>query len=140
MAGLLSTKNWAIQGLFLSILRIITGFLFMFHGSQKLLGYFGGVSGTNLPAHFGTLPWFAGSLELFGGLLIFVGFLTRPVGFLLSGEMAFAYFMVHFPRGFWPIKNMGEIPVLDCFIFLYLFAAGAGPWSLDHLIWDKSSA
>jgi putative oxidoreductase len=72
----------------------------------------------------------AGILESVGGLLILVGVCTRPVAFLLSGEMAVAYFTAHAPRGFWPILNRGELPALYCFVFLYLAAAGGGPWSL----------
>jgi putative oxidoreductase len=75
--------------------------------------------------------WFAGFLETFGGLLLLVGLFTRPVAFLLSGEMAFAYFIGHAPQGFWPVLNQGHPAVLFCFLFLYLSAAGGGPWSLD---------
>ena len=70
-------------------------------------------------------------LETFGGALIVLGLLTRPIAFLLAGEMAVAYFQVHFPRSFWPVRNGGEPVVLFCFVFLYLFAAGAGPFSVD---------
>jgi putative oxidoreductase len=70
-------------------------------------------------------------LETFGGLLILLGWFTRPVAFLLSGEMAFAYFMGHAPQGFWPVLNQGHPAILFCFVYLYFSAAGAGPWSLD---------
>jgi putative oxidoreductase len=70
-------------------------------------------------------------LEAFGGFLIVIGLLTRPVAFLLAGEMAVAYFTAHFPRSFWPVLNNGEHTVLFCFVFLYLFATGAGPFSVD---------
>jgi putative oxidoreductase len=73
----------------------------------------------------------AGVLEAFGGALLLLGLFTRPVAFLLAGEMAVAYFMAHAPRGFWPILNGGELPALYCFLFLYLAAAGGGPWSVD---------
>ena len=76
----------------------------------------------------------AGLIEIVGGTLILVGLFTRPVAFITSGEMAFAYFMGHFPHGFWPIQNHGEPAVLLCFIFLFLWGNGAGPISLDHLI------
>ncbi len=76
-------------------------------------------------------------MECFGGLLILLGLFTRPVAFLLCGEMAVAYFRAHFPHGFWPITNGGELAVLYCFIFLYLMTAGAGPLSLDHIIRKK---
>jgi putative oxidoreductase len=114
----------------LSVLRIIVGFLFIAHGSQKLFGFPPGQrAGT--PALL-SLAGVAGILEFFGGLLILVGLFTRPVAFILSGQMAVAYFMVHAPRGFWPIVNGGELAVLYCFTFLYLAAAGGGPWSLDR--------
>jgi len=80
----------------------------------------------------------AGLLELIGGILILIGFLTRPVAFLLSGEMAFAYFTVHAPQGFWPTKNEGETAVYYCFVFLYLVFAGPGPWSLDAFFGFRS--
>jgi putative oxidoreductase len=117
-----------------SVLRIIAGFLFSLHGFQKLFGLLGG----NIAEAF-TLRWTAGVLETFGGLLILAGLGTRPVAFLLSGQMAVAYFMSHHPRGFWPIQNGGELAALYSFLFLYYFAAGPGPWSLDRL-WRKGSA
>jgi putative oxidoreductase len=118
----------------LSIMRIITGFLFMQHGAQKILGLLGGRRGG--PPEFLTLPWIAGVLELFGGLLILIGLFTRPVAFILSGLMAVAYFMAHAPGGFWPLLNGGELAALYSFVFLYLSAAGGGPWSLDY-IWRR---
>lgn len=114
----------------LSVLRIIVGFLYIEHGMSKLLGF---------PAPFPmqitlfSLLGLAGILELFGGALILVGLFTRPVAFILSGEMAIAYFMVHAPKGFWPLVNGGEAAVFYCFVFLYLAAAGGGPWSVDRL-------
>ena len=113
----------------LSLLRIITGFLFMEHGTMKLFGF---------PAPMGDIPLLslmglAGTLEVVGGFLILVGLFTHPVAFILSGEMAFAYFMAHAPQGFWPVLNHGEPAVLYCFIFLYLAAAGGGTWSMDRL-------
>jgi putative oxidoreductase len=77
--------------------------------------------------------WIAGVLEAAGGFLLMIGLFTRPVAFVLSGEMAVAYFQFHFPQGFWPIVNQGQPAVLYCFLWLYLSAAGAGPWSLDAL-------
>ena len=116
-----------------SLLRIVTAAAFMQHGAQKLFGLLGGVDGqggtVQLMSQFGL----AGVLEFFGGLLVLIGLFTRPVAFVLAGEMAFAYFMAHFPRGFWPVQNGGEPVVLFCFIFLYLSAAGAGPWSVDAM-------
>jgi putative oxidoreductase len=119
----------------LSILRIITAFLFMQHGAQKLFGFMSTRPG---PAPF-TQFWIGGVLEFFGGLLILLGLFTRPVAFILSGMMAVAYFQAHAPRGFWHIQNQGELATLYCFLFLYLSAAGGGPWSLDSL-WRRGRA
>jgi putative oxidoreductase len=126
--------NRPLERYALSLLRIVAGFTFTFHGWQKLFGLFGGMGGHGAQAPMMSLPWFAGILELFGGLLIILGLFTRPVAFILAGEMAFAYFLVHAPRAFWPIVNMGELAVLYCFIFLYLAAVGAGSVSLDWMI------
>lgn len=112
----------------LSILRIVTGLLFIQHGTQKWLLFPAG----NTRATLESLGGIAGLLELVGGALIIVGLFTRPVAFVLSGLMAFAYFIAHAPRGFWPILNAGELAALYCFIFLYLAAAGGGPWSFDR--------
>src|SRR2546425_886366 len=120
----------SLEPYFRSLLRIVAGFTFSLHGFQKLLGVFGGMGGKGATAHFFSLFWLAGVLELFGGLLILLGLGTRPVAFLLCGEMAVAYFRTHYPRNFWPILNGGELAVVYCFLFLYFFAAGAGPWSL----------
>jgi putative oxidoreductase len=112
-----------------AVLRIIAGLLFACHGAQKLFGLFGGVggqSGATVPLF--SLMGLAGVIEFGGGLLIALGILTSYAAFLASGEMAFAYFMRHFPRGFWPIQNDGELAVLYCFLFLYIAAHGAGVW------------
>ena len=77
------------------------------------------------------LPGIAGSLELVGGTLIILGLFTRPTAFVLSGQMAFAYFLAHAPKSPFPALNGGDAAILFCFVFLYLAAAGAGPWSLD---------
>ena len=115
----------------LSILRIITGFLFFEHGAMKLFGF---LAPPNMPLpHLFSLIGLAGVLEFFGGLAILLGLYTRPVAFILSGQMAVAYFMAHAPGGFWPVQNKGEVAVLYCFIFLFLAAAGGGPLSLDRL-------
>lgn len=113
----------------LSVLRIVSGLLFMQHGAQKLFGLLGGT-----PVNWQSLMGLAGALEFFGGLLVVVGLFTRPVAFVLAGEMAFAYFMAHSPQNLWPMLNGGDLAVLFCFAFLYLSAAGAGPWSVDRLL------
>jgi putative oxidoreductase len=114
----------------LTLLRVVSGFVFMLHGGQKLLGWFGGMGGGPLPP----LMVVAGTIELVGGALILLGLLTRPAAFISSGEMAVAYFMAHQPRGPLPITNHGETPVLLCFVFLFLAAVGAGAYSLDAAI------
>ncbi|MEQ1939264.1 DoxX family protein [Mesorhizobium sp. CN5-321] len=112
----------------LSVLRIMTALLFMEHGTMKLLNF--PASDNPGPVLF-SLMGFAGMLELVGGLLLVLGLFTRPVAFILSGQMAVAYFMAHAPHSFFPIVNKGEGAILFCFVFLYLAAAGAGPWSVD---------
>ncbi len=125
-------RRWSLN--LLSILRIVTAFLFMFHGSQKLFG----VPGPDkTPVELLSLMGMAGVLEFFGGLLVLLGLFTRPAAFLLSGLMAVAYFMAHAPKGFWPILNQGELAVLYSFVFLYLAVAGGGPWSLDRLLRNR---
>ena len=113
----------------LSIMRIVTGFLLMQHGGQKIFGY---PAPQRSEFDLFSLTGVAGSLELIGGFLIVIGLFTRPTSFLLSGLMAFAYFIAHAPKGFWPILNGGELAALYCFVFLYLAAAGAGVWSVEH--------
>lgn len=125
-------RGWAPR--LLSILRIIAAFLFMQHGAQKIFGLLGGSRGGSPP--FLSQSWIGGVLEFFGGLLLLLGLFTRPVAFILSGMMAVAYFQAHAPRAFWPIQNGGELAALYCFVFLYLSAAGGGPWSLDS-IWRR---
>jgi len=115
----------------LSLLRIVTAFLFMQHGAQKLFGFPG--AGDH-KVEIASLMGVAGILEFFGGGLVLIGLFTRPVAFLLAGEMAFAYFMAHAPQGFWPVLNQGEAAVMYCFIFLYLSAAGGGAWSVDGIL------
>jgi putative oxidoreductase len=112
----------------LSILRIVVGLLFLEHGSQKLLGFPPG--GSVMPTLF-TLAWIQGLIELIGGLLLAIGLFTRPVAFFLAGDMAFAYFMVHEPRNFFPMLNAGDAAILYCFIFLYFVTMGPGPIAVD---------
>jgi len=112
----------------LSILRVVAAFLFLAHGTQKLLGF----PGERTPVDdLITQRGLAGILETFGGLLLCVGWQTRVVAFLLSGQMAVAYFQSHAPRAFWPILNGGELAALYSFLFLYLSIAGGGSWSID---------
>ncbi len=113
----------------LSTLRIVSAFMLMQHGGQKLFD-FPIVQGSDIGAF--SLLWMAGILEFFGGILLLVGKFTRQVAFVLSGLMAFAYFIAHAPRGFWTLGNGGEAAVLYCFVFLYMAAAGGGAWSLDN--------
>ena len=119
-------QTWSPQ--LLSVLRIITGFLFMAHGMQKWLGF---PVPPPSPVTLTSLSGAAGLLELVGGPLILIGLFTRPVAFVLSGLMAFAYFIAHARGGFWPLVNRGELAALYSFVFLYLAAAGGGPWSVD---------
>ena len=116
----------------LSVLRIVTAFLFIAHGAQKLFGFLA-PPGAPTPPLFSVIG-LGGILEFFGGLLLLVGLFTRPVAFILSGMMAVAYFMAHAPGGFWPLQNKGELAVLYCFVFLYFSVAGGGEWSLDRLL------
>jgi putative oxidoreductase len=117
-----------------AVLRIVVGFLFACHGAQKLFGALGGLGPSGESAPIFSLMGLAGLIEFFGGLLIMVGWLTGYAAFIASGEMAGAYFMGHYPDGFWPILNNGELPVLFCFIFLYVASKGAGAWSIDHIL------
>jgi putative oxidoreductase len=119
--------RWA--ELLFAIFRVVAGALFTCHGAQKVLGAFGAKPMTGNP-----MMLTAGVIELVGGLLIAAGLLATWAAFVASGEMAFAYFIVHAPQGFWPILNKGELAVLYCFAFLYVAARGAGPYSLDALL------
>ena len=123
----------AWQPRMLSILRIMTGLIFLEHGTAKLLDF------PHLQNHVAyrltTLnPGVQGLLELIGGALIALGLWTRCTAFVLAGDMAVAYFMAHAPRGFFPVINGGDAAILYCFVFLYLFVAGGGPWSLDQAL------
>ncbi len=133
-AGKIYTE-WAPR--LLSVLRIITGFLLIPHGTEKLLGFPVGPETQQVPLM--SLLGLAGVLELFGGALILVGLFTRPVAFVLSGFAAVAYFMAHASKGFLPILNHGELAVVYCFLFLYFAAAGGGEWSADRLLRSSRS-
>src|SRR5688500_5822105 len=103
----------------LSVLRIMAGLLFLAHGTQKFLSFPPGeMAGMGWP--FSNPGHFAGVIEVVAGLLIALGLFTRPAAFLASGTMAFAYFIGHAPRDFWPVNNMGDAAILHCFVFLYL--------------------
>lgn len=116
------------EGPFYVLLRIVSGLLFLFHGGQKLFGWFG-ADQVALASQMGLV----GAIEFFGGILIMIGLFASWAAFLSSGLMAFAYFMAHFSvDAFWPIQNQGELAVLYCFIFLYIAARGAGPLSVAH--------
>jgi putative oxidoreductase len=122
----------------LSVLRIVSGLLFLQHGTAKYLG---------IPAipmfantQVASLSGIAGVIELVGGALLVLGLFTRPAAFVCSGLMAVAYFIAHAPESFYPILNDGELAVLYCFAFLYLAASGPGPWSLDRMIGAKRVA
>ncbi len=119
-----------ISHFFLNALRIVVALMFMPHGARKLFAAFG----AEAPVDFMTRLWFAGVLEFFGGALLLCGLWTRPVAFLLAGEMAVAFFIGHFPRGWIPIMNRGELTVLFCWTFLFFAANGGGRFSLDGLI------
>ncbi|NTB96592.1 DoxX family protein [Agrobacterium tumefaciens] len=111
----------------LGALRIMTALLFMAHGTQKLFGFPASQMEGSLP----TLMLVAALLEFVGGILVLIGLFTRPVAFILSGQMAVAYFMAHAPSNFFPALNGGDAAILFCFIFLYLFVAGPGAFSVD---------
>jgi putative oxidoreductase len=114
----------------LSIVRIMVALLFFEHGLSKLFGF---PQAATVPALF-SLSWFAAAIELVGGALLAVGLFSRMSAFVMSGEMAFAYFISHAPRDFFPINNRGDAAILYCFIFLYFAFAGGGPWSLDAVL------
>ena len=126
----MSPQGWS--PVLLSVLRIVAGLLFLQHGSAKLLH----VPNQAMFAHLQLMSLLGvqGVIELVGGGLLAIGLCTRPVAFILSGDMAVAFFMVHFPKNWMPILNGGDLAVLFCFTFLYLCAAGPGPWSVDALL------
>ena len=116
--------SWSAR--MLSVLRTMTGLLWLEHGTQKFFAF-----PSPGPA-LTTLLVVQGLLELVGGVLIVIGLFTRPVAFILAGDMAVAYFMAHWPRGFFPTVNGGQLAILFSFVFLYLFVAGGGAWSVDQ--------
>jgi putative oxidoreductase len=122
-------QSWAPR--LLSVLRIMSGLLLLQHGLGKWLKFPAGA----VPPTFNvnSMPGYAGAIELVGGLLLLLGLFTRPVAFIVSGMCAVGYFLAHAPNSFFPILNRGELIALYCFVFLYIAAAGPGPWSLDAL-------
>jgi putative oxidoreductase len=126
-ATLIDTSSYAPY--VLSIARIVIALLFFEHGLSKIYGF-----PQESVKMFLTLGWFSGVIEFAGGALLTIGLWSRFAAFIMSGEMAFAYFMSHAPRGFFPILNGGDAAILYCFIFFYFAFAGPGPWSLDALI------
>ena len=121
----------------LSIVRIIAALLFIEHGTTKLFGFpQSDMSGVALFSLYGI----AGVIEITGGTLLLIGLFSRAAAFIMSGEMAFAYFIDHAPVSFFPVNNMGDGPILFCFVFLYISAAGPGPWSVDALRAGKSGS
>ncbi|HEY7229238.1 MAG TPA: DoxX family protein [Pseudolabrys sp.] len=120
----------------LSIVRIMVALLFFEHGLSKMFGF---PQSSSMPALF-SLSWFSGAIEFVGGALLAVGLFTRTSAFIMSGEMAFAYFISHAPRDFFPINNRGDSAILYCFIFLYIAFAGGGPWTLDALLSRRKNA
>ena len=121
----------------LSILRIVAAFLFIQVGTAKVLGFPAAVMPGGGTAPITTLPGIAGLIEMVGGTLLLLGLFTRPVAFILSGEMAFAYFIGHAGNGFWPVLNGGTDAAFYCFLFLYMAFAGGGAWSADKAIFKK---
>ncbi|MHB9097711.1 MAG: DoxX family protein [Syntrophales bacterium] len=121
----------------LSVMRIVVALLFAQHGAQKLFGFLAPPEAATPPLL--SLMGMAGLLEFFGGLLVALGLFTRPASFILSGQMAVAYFIVHAPKGFWPLQNKGDLAMIWTFVFLYLAVAGGGEWSLDRF-WRRGGS
>ena len=121
----MAIKRTALEDYAYAALRIVAGFLFLFHGLQKLFGMFGGQT-----VELMSLRGAAGVIELVGGAMVMAGLFAAPAAFICSGEMAYAYFFVHQPQGTWPIQNRGELAALYCFIFLYVAARGSGRLSI----------
>ena len=118
----------------LSIVRIMAALLFFEHGTQKLFDF----PPADEPGTLNALLFVQALIEVIGGALLAVGLFTRPVAFVLSGVMAFAYFIAHAPRSFFPVLNAGDAAILYCFVFLYFVFAGPGPWSLDAALRRKA--
>jgi len=121
-----SLERWTPYAL--AVLRIVVALLFLEHGTQKILGF---PPSPNPAPPLLSLYGIQGVIETIGGLLLLFGLLTRPVAFILAGDMAVAYFLAHAPRAFYPVLNGGDTAILYCFVFLYVFFAGPGAWSVD---------
>jgi len=126
---MIETRLNRLAPLVLSVLRCVAGLIFLAHGTQKHIGF----PATERVVEAFSLPWFAGVIEVVTGVLIAIGFMTRPAAFLASGTMAFAYWIAHAPRDFYPVNNGGDAAILYCFLFLYIVFAGPGPLSVDAL-------
>jgi putative oxidoreductase len=113
-----------------ALMRIVVGFLFLWHGSQKLFDFPGGMP-AGVPAF---ITYVAGPIELVGGILVMIGLFTHWTAFITSGQMAFAYWMAHGTKALLPLQNQGELAVLYCFVFLFIASQGGGIWSVDGLI------
>ena len=118
-------SSW--QPTMLSVLRIVSALIFLSHGTSKLLGF----PASNMQPDVLSMSWNAGVIELIGGLLLLIGLFSRFAAFIMSGEMAFAYWIAHAPQSIYPIQNGGDTAILYCFVFLYIVFAGPGPWSVD---------
>jgi putative oxidoreductase len=121
----------AFAPMLLSILRFMSGLLLLQHGTAKYLHFPAGAAPPNFV--WNSMSGIAGIIELVAGVLLVLGLFTRPAAFIASGMTAVAYFYAHAPNGFFPILNRGELAVLYCFVFLYIAAAGGGPWSIDEV-------
>lgn len=123
----------------LALLRVVSGLMLAQHGVQKMFGWLLPPDRPAQPFELLSQRGLAGVLEVVGGILLAIGLFTRPVAFVLSGLMAFAYFLSHAPDGFWPILNRGELAALYCFVFFYFSAHGGGPYSVDALLSRRRS-
>lgn len=122
---------------FYVLFRVVAGFLFIQHGAQKLFGLLGGVNGTGGTVELFSLLWLAGIIEFFGGLMIVLGIFTRLAALVAASEMIVAYFMVHFPQGFYPLLNKGELALFYVVAFLLIAKHGANRWSLEKFLFKK---
>jgi putative oxidoreductase len=123
----------------LALLRVVGALMLMQHGVQKLFGWLVPPDRPAQPLELVSQRGLASILEVFGGILLAIGLFTRPVAFVLSGLLAFAYFLQHSPEGFWPILNRGELAALYCFLFFYFSAKGGGPYSVDAILSRRRS-